>query len=193
MSNLFDFYLDKIPLLMDPNSGYTIKDFEKEFSNVSSTIEGTINNTIEIPFINESTNKDHEYATEFSSGFDFKANLNEPLILKPKQFLSVPTGLYFELPNNLEIQVRPRSGLALKYGITVLNSPGTIDSDYRGEVKVILINHSDKDFIINNGDRIAQGVISSYISKNSISFKKVDKLNDNTERSTGGFGSTGIN
>ena len=103
----------------------------------------------------------------------------------------VPTGLYFELPEHLELQVRPRSGLAAKHGVTVLNSPGTVDSDYRGEVKVILINHGKDTFTIQNGERVAQGVLSNAIGKTLVNFDKVDSLNE-TNRGEGGFGSTGI-
>jgi dUTP pyrophosphatase len=104
----------------------------------------------------------------------------------------IPTGLFFEIPDNFEIQVRPRSGLAVKYGVTVLNTPGTIDADYRGEIKVILINHSKGDFAINHGDRIAQGVLAAVTAKNYVNLIKVNNISDNTERGAGGFGSTGL-
>jgi dUTP pyrophosphatase len=103
----------------------------------------------------------------------------------------IPTGLYFEIPEGFEIQVRPRSGLAAKNGVTVLNSPGTIDSDYRGEIKIILINHGTKPFTVENGERIAQGVISGVMGKKMITFDSVEELS-NTKRGEGGFGSTGI-
>jgi len=102
-----------------------------------------------------------------------------------------PTGLYFEIPEGFELQVRPRSGLSAKHGVTVLNSPGTVDSDYRGEVKVILINHGTKPFVIENGERIAQGVIGGVMGKKMITFQSVEELSD-TERGEGGFGSTGV-
>ena len=100
--------------------------------------------------------------------------------------------MYFELPDNFELQIRPRSGLAAKNGVTVLNTPGTVDADYRGEVKVILINLSTEDFVINHGDRIAQGVLATVTSKNVINLLKRDNISSNTERGSGGFGSTGI-
>lgn len=129
-----------------------------------------------------------EYKTKGAAGADICAYLAEPIELKHGQFMAVPTGLSFEIPEGYEIQVRPRSGLASKYGVTCLNAPGTIDSDYRGEVKVILINHGPGSFVINNGDRIAQLIISSVIQG---TFKSVEILND-TERGEQGFGSTGV-
>lgn len=144
-----------------------------------------------VNFINKSNNQDPEYATEGSAGFDFRADLSEDVYLNPGDITMVPTGLYFELPTNLELQVRPRSGLAAKHGVTVLNSPGTVDSDYRGEVKVILINHGNNTFVIENGERIAQGVISNVIGKKLARLTKTEILND-SERGEGGFGSTGI-
>lgn len=125
------------------------------------------------------------YKTDGASGFDFSSI--ESIVLKAGEFRAVATGLAFELPNGYELQVRPRSGLALKDGITVLNSPGTVDSDYRGEIKVILINHSNEDFNIKIGDRIAQGVIATV---EKVSFKIMDELNG-TKRGSKGFGSTG--
>ncbi|SFE73144.1 dUTP diphosphatase [Thermophagus xiamenensis] len=143
---------------------------------------------VKIKLVNKSSNKVPEFATEGSAGVDLCANLSEPLILKPLERALVPTGLFIELPEGMEAQIRPRSGLALKYGITVLNSPGTIDSDYRGEIKVILINLSDKEFVINHGDRICQMVINKY--------EKFEwDINENlsiTSRGEGGFGHTGI-
>lgn len=145
---------------------------------------------IDIKLINLSENPNPEYATDGASGFDIRSN--KFYILKPKTVEIIPTGLYFEIPDNLEIQIRPRSGLAAKYGVTVLNTPGTIDSDYRGEIKVILINHSDDDFIIHIGDRIAQGVLSAVdYKKRDINFVNVNELGD-TSRASGGFGSTGV-
>jgi len=144
---------------------------------------------ITIPVINQSSNPVPEYATPGSSGMDIRANLEQPLVLKPLQRALIPTGLFIELPQGFEAQIRPRSGLAIKQGITVLNSPGTIDADYRGEIKVILINLSGDDVIINHGDRIAQMV-----------FQKVEKAVlmetesiAETERGAGGFGHTGKN
>ncbi|EJF06354.1 deoxyuridine 5'-triphosphate nucleotidohydrolase Dut [Thiovulum sp. ES] len=128
-----------------------------------------------------------EYKTAGSSGFDFSSVEN--LVLKKGETALVKTGLSFEIPENLEIQVRPRSGLALKHGITVLNSPGTIDSDYRGEIQVILINHGKEDFQISVGDRIAQGVVARV---EKVNLQITDEVSQ-TERGSGGFGSTGKN
>lgn len=136
---------------------------------------------------NLSKNSLPNYETSSSSGMDLRANIDEPIILRSLQRCLVPTGLYIELPYGFEAQIRPRSGLAYKYGITVLNSPGTIDADYRGEIKVILINLSESDFTINNGDRICQMVIQECMQ---INWEPVNILND-TDRGTGGFGHTG--
>lgn len=142
---------------------------------------------IKVKIINHSKHSLPEYATPYSAGLDLRANLEEDIILKPLQRSLVKTGLFIELPEGFEAQVRPRSGLALKKGITVLNSPGTIDADYRGEIGVILINLSQEEFIITNGERIAQLVISKH---EKISWEEVDNL-ESTERGSGGFGSTG--
>lgn len=128
------------------------------------------------------------YQSEGSAGMDVRAHITESIILKPGRIHAVPTGLYLEIPSGYEIQVRSRSGLALKNGIIVLNSPGTIDADYRGEIKIILMNLSDEDFVINNDDRIAQLVLSRY---ERAELQKVDVLTE-TERGSGGFGSTGV-
>ena len=143
--------------------------------------------TCTIKVINKSNNKLPEFATEHSSGVDLRAFLEEKIILKPMQFETVPTGLYIELPQGFEAQIRPRSGLAAKHGITVLNSPGTIDADYRGEIKIILINLSGTDFVIENGDRICQMIINKYERFNWI---LTDKLSE-TDRGEGGFGHSG--
>lgn len=181
----------KILLASDPNSGYTMEDFNKEFSNVNANMD---NYGIKISVANKSNNPDPEYATAGSSGFDFRANLeNGSMVIPVGKRAIVPTGLYFEIPEGLEIQVRPRSGLAAKNGVTVLNTPGTIDADYRGEIKVILINLGDEDFTINHGDRIAQGVIASVISKPYVKWEKVSDVSTDTTRGSGGFGSTGRN
>lgn len=128
------------------------------------------------------------YATPSSAGMDVRAFLSEPLTLQPMQRALIPTGLYMELPVGYECQMRPRSGLALRHGITLLNTPGTIDADYRGEVGVILINLSQKPFVINPGERICQMVIASCCQATVV---EVQTLND-TERGTGGFGHTGV-
>ena len=137
-------------------------------------------------------NKGHqplpEYATPQSAGMDLRANIEAPITLKPMERRLIPTGLYIALPVGYEAQIRPRSGLALKHGITVLNTPGTIDADYRGELMVLLVNFSDSDFIINDGERIAQMVIARH--EQGI-FKVVEALGD-TERGTGGYGHTGV-
>ena len=137
-------------------------------------------------------NKGHqplpEYATPQSAGMDLRANIEAPISLKPMERRLIPTGLYIALPVGYEAQIRPRSGLALKHGITVLNTPGTIDADYRGELMVLLVNFSDSDFIINDGERIAQMVIARH--EQGI-FEVVETLDD-TERGTGGYGHTGV-
>ena len=128
------------------------------------------------------------YATLQSAGMDLRANISEPIVLRPLERKLIPTGLYIALPPGYEAQVRPRSGLALKKGITVLNAPGTIDADYRGEVGVLLINLSQEDFIVNDGERIAQMVIARHEQG---TFVEVETL-DETERGTGGYGHTGV-
>jgi dUTP pyrophosphatase len=128
------------------------------------------------------------YATEQSAGMDLRANLTEPIVLSPMERKLIPTGLHIALPDGYEAQVRPRSGLALKHGITVLNAPGTIDADYRGEIGVVLINLSQEPFTVNDGERIAQLVIARY---EKVDFIEVELLND-TERGQGGYGHTGV-
>ncbi len=142
---------------------------------------------VEIKVVNTSKNHLPEYATSGSSGLDLRANLIDPIILKPMERAAVPTGLFLEIPLGYEAQVRPRSGLALKAGITCLNSPGTVDSDYRGEIKIIMINLSLKEHTINDGDRVAQIVICK-IEKALL--KTASQL-DSTIRGEGGFGHTG--
>ena len=142
---------------------------------------------MKLKVINKSKHKLPEYTTELSAGMDLRANIDVDLLLKPLQRVLVKTGLFIELTPGYEAQVRPRSGLAFKKGITVLNSPGTIDADYRGEIGVILVNLSDEDFIITDGERIAQMVISKH---EQAIWKEVDSL-ENSERGNGGFGSTG--
>lgn len=142
---------------------------------------------IEINVINKSTNPLPEYATAGSSGMDLRANLQEPVSFRPLERLLIPTGLFIELPAGYEAQVRPRSGLAVKQGITCLNTPGTIDADYRGEIKIILINLSGEEQVINHGDRIAQLVIQKV---EKAFWKETDELAI-TARNEGGFGHTG--
>ena len=141
-----------------------------------------------VKIINKSKNELPKYETLFSAGMDLRANLEESILLKPFQRLVVKTGLFISLQQGYEAQIRPRSGLALKKGVTVLNSPGTIDADYRGEIGVILINLSDSDFEINTGDRIAQMIIAKH---ETIEWEAVDKLDDSV-RGDKGFGSTGV-
>ncbi|WP_405200172.1 dUTP diphosphatase [Christiangramia sp. LLG6405-1] len=144
---------------------------------------------MEVKVINKSAHKLPHYETDFSAGMDLRANIAEPIMLKPLERTIVKTGLFIELPLGFEAQVRPRSGLAAKKGITVLNAPGTIDADYRGEIGVILVNLSNEAFEIKNGERIAQMVIAKH---EQISWEEVDILGE-TSRGAGGFGSTGNN
>jgi dUTP pyrophosphatase len=141
-----------------------------------------------IKIINQSSNPLPSYETLHSAGMDLRANLSEAVEIRPLHRTLIPTGLFIALEPGTEAQIRPRSGLAFKQGITVLNSPGTIDADYRGELKVLLVNLSDETVIINHGDRVAQMVIAKY---ERAEFEKVDSLED-TVRGAGGFGSTGI-
>lgn len=141
-----------------------------------------------IRIINKSRHPLPAYATEQSAGMDLRANIEEPIVLKPMERRLIPTGLYMALPQGFEAQIRPRSGLAFKKGITVLNSPGTIDSDYRGELMVLLINLSTEEFIVNDGERIAQMVIARH---EVAEFQVVEELDD-TERGAGGYGHTGV-
>ena len=141
-----------------------------------------------VQIINKSKHQTPSYETILSAGMDLRANISESLILKPLERVIVKTGLFIALPAGLEAQVRPRSGLAAKRGITVLNSPGTVDADYRGEIGVILVNISNEDFLIKDGERIAQLIIAKH---EQITWKEVSIL-DKTERGEGGFGSTGV-
>jgi len=143
--------------------------------------------TMQVKIINKSKHTLPEYATGLSAGMDLRANLDEPVELKPLERKLIPTGLFIALPAGYEAQIRPRSGLAVKAGITVLNSPGTIDADYRGEIKVILINLSNETFVIQDGERICQMVVAEHAC---IQWEEVNLL-DETERGAGGFGHTG--
>lgn len=140
-----------------------------------------------VKIVNNSKHPLPNYETDFSAGMDLRASLDEPIVIESFKRVIIPTGLFIELPIGYEGQVRPRSGLALKHGITVLNSPGTIDADYRGEIKVILINLSDQPFVINDGDRIAQLVVSAH---SRVLWIETDQLAA-SDRGEGGFGSTG--
>ncbi len=141
-----------------------------------------------VKIVNKSNNSLPAYATESSAGVDLYSFLEQPVILQPLQRAMIPTGIFIELPVGYEAQIRPRSGLAAKHGLTVLNTPGTIDADYRGEIKIILVNLSNEPFTINSGERIAQMIISSY---EHVSWMQVNELNE-TNRGDGGFGHTGI-
>ncbi|HBA13174.1 MAG TPA: dUTP diphosphatase [Bacteroidales bacterium] len=143
---------------------------------------------MKVRIINRSHHQLPEYATPSSAGMDLRANLEEPIVLKPFERRLVPTGLFISLPVGYEAQVRPRSGLAIKKGVTVLNSPGTIDADYRGEIGVIMINLSQDDFTVKDGERIAQMVITSH---ERVQWESVESLDD-TQRGAGGFGHSGI-
>jgi dUTP pyrophosphatase len=141
-----------------------------------------------VKIINKSKHPLPNYETEFSAGMDLRANIDQSIILKPLQRTLVKTGLFIELPKGFEAQIRPRSGLAYKHGIGIVNAPGTIDADYRGEIGVILVNLSTEDFTINDGERICQMVIAEH---KTITWQETDTL-ENTERGSGGFGHTGI-
>ena len=142
---------------------------------------------MKIRIVNKSSHPLPAYETALSAGMDLRAFTSEPVTLKPLERKLISTGLYMEIPAGYEAQVRPRSGLALKYGVTVLNSPGTIDADYRGEIGVILVNLSDKEFTINDGDRIAQIIIASHWKAELVETEEID----NTDRGAGGFGHSG--
>lgn len=143
---------------------------------------------VKIKIVNKGQQPLPTYATAQSAGMDLRANIDAPIILRPMERQLIPTGLHIALPEGFEAQVRPRSGLALKHGITVLNTPGTIDADYRGEIKVLLVNFSNTDFVINAGERVAQMVIARY---EKVDFEQVIELDD-TERGAGGYGHTGV-
>ncbi|MBX0334182.1 dUTP diphosphatase [Pontibacter sp. HSC-14F20] len=146
-------------------------------------------NTTNLPVkvINQSKHALPSYQTEHSAGMDLRANLEAPITLKPLQRALIPTGLFIELPEGHEAQIRPRSGLAYKHGISIVNSPGTIDADYRGEIKVLLVNLSDQDFVVEDGERVAQMVVARY---ERVGWAQAEVLTD-TERGAGGYGSTG--
>jgi dUTP pyrophosphatase len=205
MSDIIERMRASILKVSDPNNPYTQADFDVEFAEHYNHTPFTQNQVSEIKFdenfykiklkfVNKSDNPNPEYATNGSSGFDLRANLLDgPVIIPSGEVIVVPTGLYFDIPENFEIQVRPRSGLAAKNAVTVLNTPGTVDSDYTGEVKVILINHGKTDFTVYHGDRIAQAIFASVLSKNFVNLTQVTDITKDTERGSGGFGSTGKN
>jgi dUTP pyrophosphatase len=143
---------------------------------------------LKVRIINQSTHALPAYQTELSAGMDLRANLSEPIMIHPLERVLIPTGLFMEIPKGFEAQIRPRSGIAVNHGITVLNSPGTIDADYRGEIKVLLVNLSAKAFAVEGGERIAQIVIAKH---EQVEFEQVEALSE-TDRGQGGFGSSGI-
>jgi dUTP pyrophosphatase len=143
---------------------------------------------MKVNIINQSKHALPSYQTNSSAGMDLRANLDSSVVLKPLQRALVPTGLYLELPNGYEAQIRPRSGLAYKHGISIVNSPGTIDADYRGEIKVLLVNLSDQDFTVEDGERIAQMVVARH---ETVEWQESLSLSE-TERGAGGYGSTGV-
>lgn len=143
---------------------------------------------MKVKIVNKSKHQLPSYATLFSAGMDLRANISEDIVLKPLQRVLVPTGLSIALPQGYEAQIRPRSGLALKSGITLLNTPGTIDADYRGEIGVIMVNLSDKEFVVRDGERIAQMVVAKH---ETVEWDEV-KILDETERGSGGFGHSGV-
>ena len=142
---------------------------------------------LSVKIINKSSNTNPAYATTHSAGMDLRANISEPIELKPLERILIPTGIFIELPDGYEAQIRPRSGLAINHGITMLNTPGTIDADYRGELKVITVNLSNQPYTINPGDKIAQMIIAKH---EKVEWINVDELSS-TERDAGGFGHTG--
>ena len=144
--------------------------------------------SVQVSIINRSHHALPSYSTPLSAGMDIRANLDEPITLQPGERRLIPTGLFIALPEGYEAQIRPRSGLAIKKGITVLNSPGTIDADYRGEIGIIIINHSDEAVVIEDGERVGQMVVARY---NRVEWNETDSL-DETERGAGGFGHTGV-
>ena len=144
--------------------------------------------SVQVSIINRSHHALPSYSTPLSAGMDIRANLDAPITLQPGERKLIPTGLFIALPEGYEAQIRPRSGLAIKHGITVLNSPGTIDADYRGEIGIIIINHSDKAFVIEDGERVGQMVVARY---ERVAWEETNTL-DETERGAGGFGHTGV-
>lgn len=146
------------------------------------------NKILKVNVINQSKHALPSYQTEHSAGMDLRANLETPIVLKPLQRALIPTGLFIELPEGHEAQIRPRSGLAYKHGVSIVNTPGTIDADYRGEIKVLLVNLSDQDFVVEDGERVAQMVVAKY---ERVTWSETEALTD-TVRGAGGYGSTGI-
>ena len=169
------------------NSTYSFRLEEYDAQEILNYINNKNKNMLKVKVINTSNNPLPKYATAQSAGLDLRANIEEPVTLFPRERKLIPTGLHISLPEGYEAQIRPRSGLALKYGISLVNTPGTIDSDYTGDIGVIVINHGDQSFTINPGDRICQMVINKY---EQIEWEETDSLKT-TERGDGGFGHTG--
>jgi len=165
-----------------------LKDMGVDIDELDERFERSMEPNLVLKYVNKSDNKEPEYTYSTDSGFDLRAN--ESVTLEPLGRSLVPTGLFFDVPKNMEIQVRPKSGLSIKRGLTVLNTPGTVDYGYTGEIKVILINLSNETQIINKGDKIAQAVICPVTQGFQVEFEKVDKINDK-DRNENGFGSTG--
>ena len=188
--DIFDHYLgDEVPKEQTPEQ--MMEELQKDVFNNRDILLKDM--ALELKIQNVSKNDNPEYQKDGDSGFDLRASLDHHIHLEPLERKLIPTGLFFEIPLGYEIQVRPRSGLALKQGLTVLNTPGTVDRDYRGEVKIILINLSNKTVMIEPGDRIAQAVVSPVTTKEVVNITMVDKINTNTDRGSDGFGSTGKN
>jgi dUTP pyrophosphatase len=170
-------------------------EIEKAISVIDNIGVGAFTNNdgrLLIKYVNKSSNKNPVYSKVGDSGFDLRCNINEPVTLKPMERKLIPTGLFFELPLGYDMEIRSRSGLSLKNGVIVLNSPGTVDCQYRGEIQIILINLGGEDFTINSGDRIAQGLIRTAITDNVLDLAEVTDIFNDTNRGSGGFGHTGI-
>ena len=207
MENNFDYekltriVTEKFGNLSDENFDVDDVDFDEnkineQFYELTNELQKAIieenKPVVSLGFINKSSNKDPEYVYDGDSGFDLRANCGESITLKPLERFVVPTGLYFKIPVGYELQVRQRSGLSAKKGLTVLNTPGTVDQGYTGEIKIILVNLSNETTKIIQGDRIAQAVLCPVLTKLSATLSPVDSL-VNTDRGDGGFGSTGKN
>jgi dUTP pyrophosphatase len=180
--------LEELKKLMDQLESFSTNGNSFDSTNFDSTNFDSLN--IKTKFSNSSNNPDPNYSNVGDSGFDLRAFISEPITLKPLERKLIPTGLKFELSPNTELQVRPRSGIALKHGISVLNTPGTVDEGYRGEVGIIAVNLSNEDYTIQNGERIAQGVIMNVLGQSVSELVKTNTLSE-TERGEDGFGSTG--
>lgn len=191
MSNEID-KLNTLKKLLNFAENSDIDEFKKLSDELENSDYVDFDNKLNIKFVNKSNNADPIYNHEGDSGFDLRAFINEPITLNRFDRILVPTGLYFSIPKGFEMQVRSRSGLAIKNGVMVLNSPGTVDQSYEGEIKVILINMGSDPFIIKNGDRIAQGVFCGVLGSQYMTFEKTDEIESISTRGEGGFGSTKI-